>query len=87
MLSILIGIAACNTEVPAKFFRTAGLINRFTESHQKGTLNNLKKKLNTAQLLILDEFGYVPYDRTGSQLLFDYLSEIHEQKSVITLAF
>jgi len=33
--------------------------------------------------LILDEFGYVPYDRTGSQLLFDYLSEIHEQKSVI----
>ena len=36
-----------------------------------------------AQILILDEFGYVPYDRTGSQLLFDYLSEIHEQKSVI----
>jgi len=31
----------------------------------------------------LDEFGYVPYDRTGSQLLFDYLTEIHEQKSVI----
>lgn len=83
MLSILIGIAACNAEVPAKFFRTAGLINRFTESHQKGTLNNLKKKLNAAQILILDEFGYVPYDRTGSQLLFDYLSEIHEQKSVI----
>ena len=83
MLSILIGIAACNAEVPVKFYRTAGLINRFTERHQKGTLNNLKKKLNTAQLLILDEFGYVPYDRTGSQLLFDYLSEIHEQKSVI----
>lgn len=83
MLSILIGIAACNAEVPAKFFRTAGLINRFTESHQKGTLNTLKKKLNAAQILILDEFGYVPYDRTGSQLLFDYLSEIHEQKSVI----
>ena len=31
----------------------------------------------------MDEFGYVPYDRTGSQLLFDYLSEIHEHKSVI----
>lgn len=24
-----------------------------------------------------------PYDRTGAQLLFDYLSEIHESKSVI----
>lgn len=83
MLSILIGISACNQEVPARFYRTAGLINLFSESKANGTLTRLKKKLNTAQILILDEFGYVPYDRTGSQLLFDYLSEIHEQKSVI----
>lgn len=83
MLSILIGISACNQEIPVKFYRTAGLINLFSENKAKGTLTALKKKLNTAQILILDEFGYVPYDRTGSQLLFDYLSEIHEQKSVI----
>ena len=83
MLSILIGISACNKEVPVKFFRTAGLINQFSESKVRGNLTQLKKKLNTASILILDEFGYVPYDRTGAQLLFDYLSEIHEQKSVI----
>lgn len=83
MLSILIGIAACGQDIPVKFYRTAGIINLFSESKAKGTLTKLKKKLNTAQILILDEFGYVPYDRTGSQLLFDYLSEIHEQKSVI----
>lgn len=83
MLSILIGISACNQEVPVKFYRTAGLINLFSESKAKGTLTQLKKKLNAAEILILDEFGYVPYDRTGSQLLFDYLSEIHEKKSVI----
>lgn len=83
MLSTLIGIAACNADVPVKFYRTAGLINLFSESHAKGTLTALKKKLNSARILILDEFGYVPYDRTGAQLLFDYLSEIHEQKSVI----
>jgi DNA replication protein DnaC len=39
--------------------------------------------LSPAKIIILDEFGYVPYDRAGSELLFDYLSEIHEQKSVI----
>lgn len=83
MLSILIGISACNQEVPVKFYRTAGLINLFSESQSKGNLSALKKKLNTAEILILDEFGYVPYDRTGAQLLFDYLSEIHEVKSVI----
>lgn len=83
MLSILIGTSACNQEIPVKFYRTAGLINLFSESQSKGNLTVLKKKLNSAQILILDEFCYVPYDRTCSQLLFDYLSEIHEQKSVI----
>ena len=83
MLSILVGIQACKEGIPVKFYRTAGLINLFTESHQNGTLTAFKRKLNAAQIIILDEFGYVPYDRTGSQLLFDYLSEIHEQKEVI----
>lgn len=83
MLSILVGIQACKEGIPVRFYRTAGLINLFTESHQNGTLTALKRKLNTTQIIILDEFGYVPYDRTGSQLLFDYLSEIHEQKEVI----
>lgn len=83
MLSILIGISACSLEVPVRFFRTASLINQFTTNYRKGSLDQFKKKLNTAGIIILDEFGYVPYDRTGSQLLFDYLSEIHEQKSVI----
>lgn len=83
MLSILIGISACNQNIPVKFYRTAGLINQFSECKAKGTLTQLKKKLNSASIIILDEFGYVPYDRTGAQLLFDYLSEIHEKKSVI----
>lgn len=83
MLSTLIGIEACNLGIPAMFYRTAGLINLFSESKAKGTLTSLKKKLSKAEILILDEFGYVPYDRAGSQLLFDYLSEIHEKKSVI----
>lgn len=83
MLSILIGISACNQNIPVKFYRTAGLINLFSECKAKGTLTQLKKKLNSAAIIILDEFGYVPYDRIGAQLLFDYLSEIHEKKSVI----
>ncbi len=83
MLSTLIGIAACNEGIPVKFYRTAGLVNLFSEGKAKGNLAALKKKLDKAQMLILDEFGYVPYDRSGAQLLFDYLSEIHEQKPVV----
>ncbi|MCF0186960.1 MAG: ATP-binding protein [Bacteroidaceae bacterium] len=83
MLSILIGLSACKQEIPVRFFRTAGLINQFSEAQATGNLSAFKKRINKAQIIILDEFGYVPYDRTGSQLMFDYLSEIHEQKSVI----
>ena len=84
MLSILIGIAACQQDVPVRFYRTAELVNLLAEHKLSGTLTRFKKKkLNPAKIIILDEFGYVPYDRSGSELLFDYLSEIHEQKSII----
>ena len=83
MLSICLGMEACRKGIPVKFFRTAALINLLSESKAKGTLTQLYKKLNKAGIIVLDEFGYVPYDRTGSQLLFDYLSEIHEKKIVI----
>ncbi len=84
MLTILIGMEACKENIPVRFFRVANLINLLAEHKQAGTLTYFKKKkLDPAKILLLDEFGYVPYDRAGSELLFDYLSEIHEQKSVV----
>lgn len=83
MLSTCIGIELCKNDIPAKFFRTASLINQLSEHKTAGTLSKFLKKLNKNEVFILDEFGYVPYDRMGSQLLFDYLSEIHEHKLVI----
>ena len=83
MLSIALGVSACQKGIPVKFYRTAALINQLSEAKKAGTLGVLLKKLKKASVIILDEFGYVPYDRVGAQLLFDFLSEIHEQKSVI----
>jgi len=83
MLSICIGIRLCEESIPAVFFRTASLVNQLSEHKADGTLTRFLKKLNKAEVIILDEFGYVPYDRTGSQLLFDYLSEIEGRKQVI----
>jgi DNA replication protein DnaC len=83
MLSICIGMEACSKGIPVKFFRTASLINQLSEAQERGTLSTLHRKLDRAEIIILDEFGYVPYNRTGSQLLFDYLSEIHEKKVII----
>lgn len=83
MLSTALGVTACQQGIPVRFYRTAALVNQLSEAKKAGTLGLLIKKLNKASVIILDEWGYVPYDRTGAQLLFDYLSEIHEKKSII----
>lgn len=85
MLAICIGIIACQHEIPVKFFRTASLVNQFSEARECGQLQltALKKKLSKVKILILDEFGYVPYDKNGVQLLFDYLSEEEDEKEII----
>lgn len=83
MLSTALGVTACQRGISVKFYRTAALVNQLSEAKKAGTLGTLLKRLNKASVIILDEFGYVPYDRIGAQLLFDYLSEIHEQKPVI----
>ena len=83
MLSICIGMEACDRGIPVHFYRTASLINRLTEYRAEGKLTQFKDKLNEAAVLILDEFGYVPYDLTGAQILFDYLCEVHEKKIII----
>jgi len=41
------------------------------------------KQIMKSELLILDEWGYVPLDRLGAQLLFEIISECYERKSLI----
>jgi DNA replication protein DnaC len=65
MLSTALGVTACQRGIPVKFYRTAALINQLTEAKNAGTLGILIKKLNKASVIILDEWGYVPYDRMG----------------------
>ena len=83
MLSTALGVAACRQGIPVKFFRTAALVNMLSEAKKAGNLSSFLKKLNQAELIILDEYGYVPLDRTGSQLLFEIISDCYERRSII----
>jgi len=53
------------------------------ETRDARTLGRLHQRIKQAALLIVDEFGFVPFDRTGGELLFNLLSERHERKSTI----
>ena len=43
----------------------------------------MKKSLSTLDVLVLDELGYVPASKAGSELFFDVISQAYERTSVI----
>ena len=82
-LSIALGVEACKKGMEVRFFRTSALVNKLAELKKAGTLSVFLRNLSKADLLICDEWGYVPLDRVGAQLLFEVISERYERKSVI----
>ena len=65
------------------FYRTAGLVNKLLEARQERELEKFFRKLSKLDLIICDEWGYVPLDKEGGQLLFQVISDCYETKSLI----
>ncbi len=82
-LAIATGIAACNAGFKTRFYRTATLVNALTEAKKRGELSAFMKQFLKLDLLICDEWGYVPIDSEGAKLLFGVVSECYERKSLI----
>ena len=82
-MAIAAGIAACDAGFKTRFWRTASLVNALTEAKQQGELSRFMKQFDRLDLLICDEWGYVPIDSNGSKLLFQIISECYERKSLI----
>jgi DNA replication protein DnaC len=82
-MATAIGVAACSRGKKVKFYRTAALVNLLSEAKVKGELQRFMKQLRKTDLLICDEWGYIPFEKDGSQLLFQVISECYEKRSVI----
>jgi DNA replication protein DnaC len=82
-LAIAAGVAACNLGYKTRFWRTPLLVNELTEAKAQGVLSRFIKQFEKLDLLICDEWGYVPIDSDGSKLLFQVVSECYERKSLI----
>jgi DNA replication protein DnaC len=82
-MAIAAGVAACNVGFRVRFWRTAPLVNALTEAKNQGALSRFMRHFEKLDLLICDEWGYVPIDKDGSKLLFQVVSECYERKSLI----
>jgi len=82
-MATALGIEACKQNYRTRFVTCYGLVNELVEARQERALQRLVQKCVRYDLLVMDELGYVPFSKEGSELLFQVLAERHEKGSVI----
>ena len=78
-----LGVAACRQGYRVRFCTAAGLTNDLLDAQAQHRLVRLEQTLLRHHLLILDEVGFVPFSKLGADLLFSFLSALHEQVSIL----
>jgi hypothetical protein len=65
------------------YCNTVDLVNRLEDESRLGKAGALAAQLSRLDLVVLDELGYLPFARSGGQLLFHLVSKLYERTSVI----
>jgi DNA replication protein DnaC len=82
-LATALGHAACAQGKRVRFFSVTGLVTEMLEAREERQLERLLNRLSKHHVLILDEFGYVPFSKAGAELLFEVLSRAYERTSTV----
>ncbi len=82
-VAIGLAAAACQRGKKVRFYRVSELLTTLLEAREERVLGRLRGQLARQDVLVLDEFGYVPASQTGAELLFDVISTAYEKSSVI----
>ncbi|WIW88907.1 MULTISPECIES: IS21-like element helper ATPase IstB [Sphingobium] len=82
-LAIAITANVVRAGARGRYFNTVDLVTRLEEEARIGKSGALAAQLSRLDLVVLDELGYLPFARSGGQLLFHLVSKLYEQTSVI----
>ena len=81
--AIALGYEACLKGHSVLFASAIDVLNTLTAAKSVGRLKQEIKKYAKPTLLILDEIGYLPIDKSGADLLFQVISVRYEQGSTL----
>src|SRR5699024_2012418 len=73
-ISVGLGMEACLAGYRVFFATVPSLINQLKESRSERTLLSFELKFEKYDLVIIDELGYISFDKEGAELLFTHLS-------------
>jgi DNA replication protein DnaC len=82
-LAIAIAASVVRAGARGRYFNTVDLVTRLEDEARIGKAGALAAHLGRLELVVLDELGYLPFARSGGQLLFHLMSKLYEQTSVI----
>lgn len=82
-LAVTLGRKACMHGKAVRFYRAVDLATELADRHREGTITRLYRQLAALDMLIIDELGFIPFDRLASQLLFNVISASYQRQSII----
>ena len=82
-LAQALGRQACLHLHKTKYYTTARLMDAITLAKIQGTYPKLIRQIQRTSLLILDDFGLSPFDRSARQALMDIVEYKYDQSSII----
>lgn len=82
-LAIALGIEAARQRKRVAFARAAELVRSLVEARDARELGRIQRRLDRVDLIILDEVGFVPFDRAAGELLFGVIASRYERRSVL----
>lgn len=82
-LAIALGIEMIQIGYKTKFITASQLVEELLMANEEHKLGAFEKKWLKFDVIIVDELGYVPFSKTGAELLFQFFSGRYERASVM----
>jgi DNA replication protein DnaC len=82
-LATALGYQACQSGYKVMYVNTAKLMGQLKLAKAKGTILAELKRIERADLLILDDFGLQPFDAQSRASLLDIIEDRHQKRSTL----
>jgi DNA replication protein DnaC len=82
-LAIAIAAAVIRARARGRFFNVVDLVNQLEQEKAAGRSGRIVEALLRHDLIVIDELGYLPFSKSGAQLLFHLISKLYENTSIV----
>lgn len=78
-----LGVAMVQKGYRVRFVTACALVEELLLAREEHRLLSMEKQWQKYDVVICDELGYVPFSKTGGELLFQFFSARHERRSTM----